>query len=460
MENIECYFEIANNIWFFAITFITAYCYYYLAKQFLKEVKLVWLIGVVYFFTMTVLYYIPFWEISNFSAYAFGVISGFIVMFLLERKKAEVKIFLSVTFFSLRWLSLAMEGCIDKMFYHYASHIIGSGHNWKMELSVFIIELVIDLLLSFAFLFCAIWIIQNAYEYKKEELTKKELAVLLVPSLSGVLGYEVMQYYNYVYERDAGKSILDIYSFYDWLCFFNYFFSFAAILVIIVIFQKIKSQQEEDKRNEILSGQLESMKHHIGEIERLYCDMRSLKHDMGNHVMTLENLYGKKEYKEAGKYVAQLKKQLKEAVPEIRSGNPVTDVILTERQKEAKEKGIHYICSFHYPEGTDINAFDISIILNNAITNAIEGAIGCENSYINIMSYLKKNAYMIEIKNSFEGKLVLNEERGMPETSKKDKKKHGFGLENIRRVAQKYFGDIDIELGEKSFRLSIMLMVE
>lgn len=460
MENIGDYFEIVNNIRFFAITCITAYCYYYLAKQFLKEVKLVWLVGVVYFLSMTVLYYISFWEISNFSAYAFGVISGFIVMCLLERKKVAMKIFLSVTFFSLRWLSMAMEGCIDKMLYRYACHIIESGDNWKIELNAFIVESTIELLFSFAFLFCAIWMIQNAYEYKKEGLTKKELAVLLVPSLSGVLDYEVMQYYNHVYERDAGKSILDIYGPYDWLCFFNYLFSFAAILVIIVIFQKIKKQQEEEKRNEILSGQLESMKRHIGEIESLYCDMRSLKHDMGNHVMTLENLYGKKEYKEAEKYVAQLKRQLKEAVPEIKSGNPVTDVILTERQKEAKAMGIHYICDFHYPEGTNINAFDISIILNNAVANAIEGATGCDNSYIYITSYRKKNAYMIEIKNSFQGEIILNGERGMPETSKKDKKKHGFGIENIRKVAQKYFGDIDIELDEKSFKLSVMLMVE
>ena len=49
---------------------------------------------------------------------------------------------------------------------------------------------------------------------------------------------------------------------------------------------------------------------------------------------------------------------------------------------------------------------------------------------------------------------------GLPETTKKDKGSHGFGLANIRRVAQSYFGDIDISQDENSFTLTIMLMIE
>jgi hypothetical protein len=58
----------------------------------------------------------------------------------------------------------------------------------------------------------------------------------------------------------------------------------------------------------------------------------------------------------------------------VKSGNPVTDVILTEKQKEAKNRGIAFVSDFHYPEETKINAFDVSVILNNAVGNAIEAA--------------------------------------------------------------------------------------
>ena len=50
-------------------------------------------------------------------------------------------------------------------------------------------------------------------------------------------------------------------------------------------------------------------------------------------------------------------------------------------------------------------------------------------------------------------------ETGLPETTKKDKENHGFGLTNIRKVSQKYYGDIDIRQEKKSFTLTVMLIV-
>ena len=54
---------------------------------------------------------------------------------------------------------------------------------------------------------------------------------------------------------------------------------------------------------------------------------------------------------------------------------------------------------------------------------------------------------------------VIDDETGLPETTKSDKTSHGYGLTNIRKVAQKYYGDIDIRQDEKSFTLTVMLIV-
>ena len=67
---------------------------------------------------------------------------------------------------------------------------------------------------------------------------------------------------------------------------------------------------------------------------------------------------------------------------------------------------------------------------------------------------------MMEIRNSFSGSLRWDSQSGLPVTSKKKAEGHGYGLSNIRRVAEKYFGDIDIALEDGEFRLSIMLMTE
>lgn len=51
-------------------------------------------------------------------------------------------------------------------------------------------------------------------------------------------------------------------------------------------------------------------------------------------------------------------------------------------------------------------------------------------------------------------------ESGLLLTSKDEKDCHGYGLLNIRRVARKYHGDIDITLKNGEFCLCIMLMLE
>lgn len=50
------------------------------------------------------------------------------------------------------------------------------------------------------------------------------------------------------------------------------------------------------------------MEKHIGEMEKLYQDIRSLRHDMGNHIQTLEHLVAFHNMDDATEYLEYLKK--------------------------------------------------------------------------------------------------------------------------------------------------------
>lgn len=87
----------------------------------------------------------------------------------------------------------------------------------------------------------------------------------------------------------------------------HYLISIVAILVVIVMFQNWKEMQEEQRGQELVLNQISDMKKHIGEVEKLYRDIRSMRHDMGNHIQTLEHLVAHNNMDDATEYLEHLK---------------------------------------------------------------------------------------------------------------------------------------------------------
>ena len=81
----------------------------------------------------------------------------------------------------------------------------------------------------------------------------------------------------------------------------------------------------------------------------------------------------------------------------------------------------------------------MSIILNNALNNALEAAVKCseDNRFISIKSYRNKNAFMITVRNSCSGNCIFKDGE-LPETTKANRAEHGFGLANIKNTVEKY----------------------
>ncbi|MEQ2392264.1 sensor histidine kinase [Lachnospira rogosae (ex Hitch et al. 2025)] len=439
-----------------ALLMITGIYFGKFVCPYIKKKKGAVAVSIVYITIMLVLYMIP-PQIDNFSAYLIGVIAAFLAMYVEDRRNIYQKIFLAITFFSIRWLTVAMAGRLDDIVTKALVFRNMSAEKVWLQYGLYVGTRVLDIVLCIAFIAVAIGLINKAYIYKKDEMSVKEMVMLIIPSLVGVTGYGILQYYLMIYERDTGKNLIDTYGFYGALSFLHYLISIVAILVVIVMFQNWKEMQEEQRGQELVLNQISVMKKHIGEVEKLYRDIRSMRHDMGNHIQTLEHLVAHNNMDDATEYLEHLKNEWDEVSPEIKTGSPVIDVILMEKLREAKERQIRFLSDFHYPHNTKLNAFDLSVIMNNALNNCMENVSG-DDPYISISSFRKNSIFMITIKNSFGGQLNFGDS-DLPETTKSGRE-HGIGLNNIRRVARMYMGDISLEQGNEEVILSIMMQVE
>ena len=456
MSLVEKCWMVTSKISVIALLMITGIYFGKFVCPYIKKKKGAVAVSIVYITIMLVLYMIP-PQIDNFSAYLIGVIAAFLAMYVEDRRNIYQKIFLAITFFSIRWLTVAMAARLDDLVTKALVFRNMSAEKVWLQYGLYVGTRVLDIVLCIAFIAVAIGLINKAYIYKKDEMSVKEMVMLIIPSLVGVTGYGILQYYLMIYERDTGKNLIDTYGFYGALSFLHYLISIVAILVVIVMFQNWKEMQEEQRGQELVLNQISDMKKHIEEVEKLYRDIRSMRHDMGNHIQTLEHLVAHNNMDDATEYLEHLKNEWDEVSPEIKTGSPVIDVILMEKLREAKERQIRFLSDFHYPHNTKLNAFDLSVIMNNALNNCMENVSG-DDPYISISSFRKNSIFMITIKNSFGGHLNFGDS-DLPETTKSGRE-HGMGLNNIRRVARMYMGDISLEQGNEEVILSIMMQIE
>ena len=420
MNNMETYWAIANHTIAIINILVEGWLFYKFVQPFMKGKA--YYVGISYSVAMLVFYCVP-QEITY--PYLLGIFVAGTMMCLLERRNIKQKVFLATIMYLFQWMvygvTLVLRDIMFALFINTSYMLTEPVKQW---IAYILVELVYYGV-AITLMYLVIKLIHKVYEHKKEDISGKELLLLFATLLTVMVGYFTFNFFSNVYLEDMEVYIWNAHPGYTFLRVLYQIVSFAAVLIAVVTYQKIKEKQREENVNLLLTEQIENTKQHIREVEKLYGDIRALKHDMGNHISVLENLFMRNETEELEKYMAELKLTWGESAAEIKTGNPVTDVIL-----------------------------------NNAIENAFEGVNGCKDPYVSVLAYRKKNAYMLEVKNCISKGVEIDKETGLPETTKKDKRSHGFGLANIRKVAQKYYGDIDINQDENSFTLTVMLMIE
>jgi len=244
----------------------------------------------------------------------------------------------------------------------------------------------------------------------------------------------------------------------------------STITASVVLFQKLVRYNEEAGKCAILENQLRQMQREIVEIQDIYVDIRGLRHDMRSHLANISLLVksaGGSVSGELESYIGKMEKTVSRLDFTYQTGNPITDIIIHQKGQEAEKKQIRFQVDFAYPLKLLIDVYDVAVILNNALENAIEACSrttcgdAAAEKQIKLHSYVKGSLFFIEVENDFSGEIVLERESGLPISSKENGKLHGLGLSNIQRCARKYMGDIDIAIsdtdGRKKFILTVMM---
>ena len=138
----------------------------------------------------------------------------------------------------------------------------------------------------------------------------------------------------------------------------------------------------------------------------------------------------------------------------------VLDAILTSKSIYCQGQNISLTCvadgrALHF-----MDTIDISSLFGNAMDNAIESVRQIpeeesEKRLIHLSVVKQKGFVRIRVENYCEKEPVLKD--GMPVTTKKDTRFHGYGLKSIQSTARKYGGSVTASVKNHWFELRILL---
>lgn len=396
-----------------------------------------------------------YWEDFN-AGITYGTIMAlsFVIMFAIERRNLKQKVYLCICFYVMRFL---MAGIMAELsFYTRDLPIVTTilQQSVLADVIYFTIDQILYVLLSFLLLYFGIRLFHKTYCNKHEDLTKNELLFLCIPQMVIMFVSNIVaKYFNLFNEGISNGSIKENIPA-DGYRFIFYLTAYAMQLIMIITYQKMKDDERKRHQTDIIATQIQEMKNHLEQVELLYKEAQSLRHDMGNHIQVMEHLIEADNNREAINYLSRMKEEHINITPVIKTGNPVTDIILQEKMRDAEGRSISCYFDYYYPTKNQIDAFDMSIILSNLLDNCIESANG-DNPEIKVLSKQVEDVYILNIENTFHGHLVINQDTGLPISSKCAG--HGIGLQNVMRVLKKYGGNLVLEQEKNKIIVSIML---
>ena len=218
----------------------------------------------------------------------------------------------------------------------------------------------------------------------------------------------------------------------------------------------IDKEYKNSLDSKLLRLQIENMNNNIEE-QKIFVDkMKNIRHDLKNHLITLNKLIDSEDIEKAKEYIKTLTDDNIPLITDyVKTDSEVFDSIINSKISICSQKKI-FVCVY-IKEGTSIsfNHIDTVTLFGNLIDNAIEAAEKSEGKRITINIYNARQYLAVEIDNSID-KSVLENNKTL-KTTKENKEFHGIGLKSVKNVVEKYNGMISFyeEYGE--FRCHVLL---
>lgn len=333
--------------------------------------------------------------------------------------------------------------CIEVLSVGIVSIINGVSFPAVLNYSMYRLEAII-ISKSIAFI-CVLYF---SYFRLSGEISKRDFIYVCIPVCTNII--VLVTIYCYAIDFTQNKRINNYI-----IVFISSLLMLSSMFLIAIIYKILKNNKLK-LEHKLIKEKINMECNYYMHVENNHERVRSLYHDMKNHMICIGNL---EDINQVRQYVNNINLELNSMNDSFNTGNKIVDIIMNDKKIKCMKNNINFECFIDLSKLDFIEMTDICIIFSNALDNSIQACQKIKNDKISkyiIVKVTYVNSFcVINIENSKTNKIL--QKNGNILTDKEDKFDHGIGIKNIKNIANKYEGEVNINFTENKFLLTIMI---
>jgi len=226
-------------------------------------------------------------------------------------------------------------------------------------------------------------------------------------------------------------------------------------LLTFILFDRTVKAESDNNRLQLYMNKYEMERIRYSDILKANWELRSVKHDLKNHLLILKKYSSEKDFEGIDRYIASFEETVEQVGFPTLSGNAMLDYVIGSKMHCVKD--VTCLVSGVFEDFSGVDDIDLAVLIGNLMDNAIDALskLDKKEKLIEVTLSVVNGYQNIIIKNDIESS-VINDNKNLF-TTKENKRSHGFGLKSVRSITEKYNGICEFYEEDGKFCVQVAL---